>query len=294
MISGGGNTIKYTLIGSLSLLFWAISATFVVTLKHIPTYEMLSFVFFIGLIFCILYNSTFNHWNKLKNHPPYIWICGIIGICGNEIFFVFSFKNAPAAHADLINYLWPILVILFTPLLPKEKFNVKYIISAVIAFIAVIILIIEQNDITSLTEIKHEYLIGYLCAFCAALFWTVYTLVSKFYGKLTPEMIVVYCGFGFIISTSLHIYFENFVIPTAFDFLILFLMGVGTHCFAYFFWDLGIKKGDIKLLTILSYASPIISISILILLGLVQPSIILLFSAILVFLSGFIGGIKIK
>ena len=71
-------------------------------------------------------------------------------------------------------------------------------------------------------------------------------------------------------------------------------MGIATHCLAYFFWDYGVKKGNFKLLSILSYFNPIISISILIIAGYSKPTYVLFISSFLIFSAGLIGGLTWK
>lgn len=268
---------------------WAVSAVLVASLKGIPTYEILTIVFFIGFVCSVLYNIKNNNWKNITKHPFYIWVVGIIGIFGNELLFIMSFKYAPVAHADLINFLWPIMVILFSALLPNEKFHFRYLIASIIAFIAIYILIFYDN--TGVISFEYQYIKGYVFAFSAALFWTCYTLISKSYGKLKPEMIGIYCGFGLVLSFCMHLYCEETVIPSFSNILALVFIGIATHCLAYFFWDYGIKKGNLKLLSILSYFNPIISILILILLGFAKPSIALCLATVLIFIAGVIGGI---
>ena len=49
-------------------------------------------------------------------------------------------------------------------------------------------------------------------------------------------------------------------------------LGVGPVGAAFFAWDYGVKRGNIKLLGTLSYASPLLSTVMLILCGRAQPS----------------------
>jgi len=271
---------------------WAISATSVASLKKIPTYEILSIVFLIGFICSASYNTYNRNWKKTLDHPFYIWIIGIIGIFGNEVLFIESFKHAPVAHVDLINFLWPIMVIFFSSLFPKEKLQFRYFLASLIAFIGIYILIFydEGQNI----NFQHQYIKGYLYALFAAFFWTFYTIISKFYGKLKTEMIGIYCGLGFILSFLMHLAYEKTIMPTLSNFISLIFMGIATHCLAYFFWDYGVKKGNFKLLSILSYFNPIISISILIIAGYSKPTYVLFISSFLIFSAGLIGGLTWK
>jgi len=278
---------KYpTVIGYSALIFWALAAPFTVKIRAIPVFETLTVVFTVSFFVSIIRLTYSGRWAELKQ-PWFLWCIGFLGIYGNDLLYIAAFKHAPPAQADLINYLWPVIVILFTGLLPDEKLSFKHILAAAFGFTGVYVLINQNGE-----GLDSQYLFGYILAFLDAVVWSVYTLVARRFGKSPVEMIGMYCGAGAICSFFIHFYFEPFYTPQLNQWIILFCMGLTTQCLAYFFWDFGIKRGDFKLLSILSYGNPILSIAFLILFGMAKPSFELFLACILVSFGGLIGVIR--
>lgn len=272
-----------TAIGYSALVFWALAAPFVVKIKSLPIFEILTIVFAVSFVLSAVKLTLFRQWSTLKQ-PWFLWIIGILGIYGNDLFYILAFQHAPAAHADLINYLWPILVIVLTGSLPNETLSIRHLLAACVGFSGIYILITQNEQGFDL-----QYLSGYLLAFVDALIWSLYTLAARHFGKTPVEIIGIYCGIGAVCSLLLHLQLETGIAPQLEQWIILITMGATTQCLAYFFWDFGIKRGDFKLLTILSYGNPILSILFLILFGMAKLSAALCLACLLVTLGGIIG-----
>ena len=118
---------KSLLIGELGLLMWAIGASLVASLRALPPYEIIAVACFVSLLISILHLTWRKQWCGLLGRPAYLWIAGILGFCGNEVFYVEGFKHAPAAQAELVTQLWPLLLILLSAFLPKEKLSIKHL-----------------------------------------------------------------------------------------------------------------------------------------------------------------------
>ncbi len=272
-----------TFIGYSALIFWALAAPFTVKIKDIPIFETLTIVFTISFFFSAIKLTLCKQWHTLKQ-PWFLWLIGFLGIYGNDLLYIAAFKHAPAAQADLINYLWPIFVILFTGLLPDEKLSFRHVLAASLGFTGIYVLINQSGQ-----GMESQYLFGYILAFLDAVIWSIYTLVARRFGKSPVEMIGIYCGVGAICSLFIHFQWETTLIPANNQWLILIVMGMTTQCLAYFFWDFGVKRGDFKLLSILSYGNPILSILFLIFFGMADASYELFIACALVSLGGLVG-----
>jgi len=85
-------------------------------------------------------------------------------------------------------------------------------------------------------------------------------------------MVGLYSAFGFLITLSSHLTFEETVIPTGIELLTITFMGIATYGTAFALWDYGVKKGNLKLLSILSYGTPIVSVGLLVICGYSAPT----------------------
>jgi drug/metabolite transporter (DMT)-like permease len=283
-------SIKATIIGQLALFIWAMSVCGIVVLKDIPAFEILSVLFFSGLIASSVMNTIYGNWKVVTTHPKYVLLAGIVGIIGNDIFYIFAFKYAPAAHVDLIALSWPMIVLILASIFLNESIKFHHIFACIIAFLGIYTLLVAESGIGVFDE---EYLFGYLCALTSAILWAIYVIISRKYIKCTPELFAVYCGIGSAFAISMHFIFEVTVIPTSNQLVILIFMGITTHSIAYYGWDFAIKKGHFKLLNILSYGNPIVSVMGLVFFGFAELTDELFIAMIMVFIAGIISGWKI-
>lgn len=277
-----------TLIGYYGLFFWTIAPVLVSSVRNIPTFQVLCTALGVSFTSTALFLTYTKRWKLLKQ-PIRLWIIGILAIYGNDVLYIAAFKYAPPAQADLISYLWPILVILFSGLLPKEKFTLKHLLAGLLGFTGIYVLL---NDRAEFSQFQTEYVIGYLLALGSAIVWSIYTLTARHYGQTRSEAIGVYCGVGMLCSLLTHYHLETFVPPTSEQWLAMITMGLTTQGLAYFCWDYGVKRGDFKLLNVLSYSNPIVSVLLLIVFGYAEPSLALLSACVLITLGGMMAGIS--
>ncbi len=280
---------KYTMIGYLGLFCWSMAPVLNASVKSIPIFQILFIALGISFIASSIILTKNNKWTTLKQ-PGFMWLVGILGIYGNDVCYIAASKYAPVFQVGLINYLWPLFVVIFSSILPKETIKIKYIFAAIIGFCGIYMLLIIGNDDGH--GFKVEYLYGYVFAFLGAIIWSIFVLLSRLYKNSPPEIIGMYCGIGAFFSVLIHLKYEIFVMPNFTEGATLLFMGLLTQGIAYMMWDTGIKKGNFRLLTILSYGNPIIAVMLLFLFGYVFLSSTLLISCILITFSGLIAGVN--
>lgn len=226
--------------------------------------------------------------------PAIVWIVGLVCVTGNNFVYIFGFQYAPPEQVDLINFLWPIMVVVVAGFLPKEKFSMTSIISALLGFIGVYILLLSDEGTAAF---QPQYLTGYIFGALSAITWTIYTLFSRTRKEVPCEMVGLFSGFGFLISLTNHLAFEETIIPTTTELMTLTFMGVTTYGTAFALWDYGVKKGNLKFLSTLSYGTPIASIGLLVIFGYSAPTGSLAISCLLVVIGSTLNltlaGIKI-
>lgn len=279
-----------TFIGYIGVLFWAFSALFNVFLRDIPTFEIITAAYGIASMGIFLKVALKNEWYKFKQ-PLAIYLIGLLGIFGNDIFYIAAFKQLPAVQADLINYLWPIVLVVFSGFLPKEKFNLYHIFAALLAVIGTYFLLTHGSG---LGGFNLHYIWGYSLAISGVAVWCFYVLVSRNFPKIPIEMVAMYCGIGAVLSLCLHYKLEPTVLPSAREWCILILMGLTSQGLAYVFWAYGIKKGNLVLLSILSYGNPILSVLLLVAFGYAGLSSSVFVASIFITLAGLVAAFDVQ
>ena len=251
--------ITATVAGYSALLMWSCSGLFSTILRTLPIFEVLLITFFVSLVFTSSLITTQKSWHRVKQ-PTLLWLIGMGAILGNDVLFLAAFHYAPAAEVDLISYLWPLIVALFTGLLPNESFSLRHILAALCGFCGLYYLlpILHHHD-----GLQLKFIPGYLCAFADALIWGSYVLVSRYYKQTHPMTTGLYTGMLTPIVLVLHLCFEPTVWPNSQQWFCLIAVGLTTHSSAYILWDYGVKRGHFKILTLLTYTAPFISILLL-------------------------------
>lgn len=278
---------KYpNLSGYISLLLWSTCALATTQILRLPIFEILSIIFLSSFLLHSARLTLQKKWHLVRQ-PLSQWVLGISGVGVQQISYIFAFKLAPAAEVDLIVYLWPIFVTLLAMLKEKNSSRFRYLVGALIGFLGITLL----NQGHDFLNLSGEVLKGFGFAFVCALSWSFYSVTSKRIPHVPSEVIGLYMGFSLLLTFPFHFMTEKFMMPSWWEASILTYMGVFTSGFAYYLWDYGMKKGNIFLLSVLSYMNPIVSISFLILAGVVAPTKTLAMSAFLVAVGGLIGGV---
>ncbi len=243
------NEKKQSLIlGSITILCWGSLATFGNLLIHLPPFYILGVTFLIG--------SLPAFFKIKKMFPPWrVLLWGVGGYFGYHFFLFYSFRYAPAIEANLINYLWPVILVLITPVVfPKEKLKIYHIVGAILSILGSVLLVLGKG-----AELDNGNLKGYLLALGAAFTWPVYSIGKKKIGKVEVWAVGSFCFVSGILCLITHTLIEPRVVLQSRDAWLLFFMGIGPFGLAFYFWDLAMKKGDSRVIGALAYLTPVLS-----------------------------------
>jgi drug/metabolite transporter (DMT)-like permease len=69
---------------------------------------------------------------------------GITGLFGYHFFYFFAIKNAPAVEANLLNYLWPLLIVLLSSFLPNERLRWFHIVGSLLGLLGAFLLVSKK------------------------------------------------------------------------------------------------------------------------------------------------------
>lgn len=280
-----------TWVGFLSLLCWACGSSMLASLYSIPIFEILSFT--LGLSFLLTcFKLTYQkRWRILKETPWTMWVIVTAGIYGNDLCLVTATKYAPPAHVHLLNYLWPTFVVIFSGLLPKEKWQLRYVLAGLVGLYGVFLLMTQGEG-------EYGFVWDYRWGYCVAIFgasvWSIYCLLIRHFEKTPSELIGMGCGVGALCSFLVHLKFESFVLPETSQWMILLMIGTTTSCMAFYFWDYGAKFGNIRLLSILSYVNPLLALGLLCYLGKAEFTSSLATAAVVIVAAPIFASLKVK
>ena len=251
---------KATLIGFSAILLWGALALFTAATAGIPPFQLLAMTFAVAFLLGLAQwaRAGQNPFHRLALPVP-VWLLGVGGLFGYHFFYFMALKNA-----SLIAYLWPLLIVVFSALLPGERLRWHHIAGAVMGLSGSVVLIIRDGGLA----FDSQYSIGYLAAAICALTWSGYSVLSRRFGHIPTDAVGGFCAATAILATICHFIFEVTVVPSgAGQWLAIIALGLGPVGLAFFTWDYGVKKGNIRVLGAASYCAPLLSTLLLVAFG---------------------------
>jgi len=284
--------VRSTIIGSLAVPIWGTFAVLVtLTENRIPPFQMLAMTFFIA--FSVMMTHWLYHGHlgfEFIRQRKLAWMIGVGGLFGYHLFFFIAMANAPAVEASLLNYLWPLLIVLFSSLLPGEQLALRHVLGALLALFGCWLLITGQGDGTK-NGFEMQYLPGYIAGVIAAVLWGAYSVSSRLVKEVPTGAVGWYCLATSILATLCHIAFEQTIWPNGWiQWLGVLGLGLGPVGVSFFLWDRGIKHGNLQLLGVFAYGAPLISTVLLVLAGESPYSHNLLLSCLAITFGALIAG----
>jgi drug/metabolite transporter (DMT)-like permease len=258
-----------TLTGLGAVALWSLLAVLTAATGTVPPFQLAAMTFAIGGgVGALSWLARPDALHALRQ-PPVVWTLGVGGLFGYHALYFAALRLAPPAEAGLLNYLWPLLIVLFSALLPEERLKLAHVVGALLGFAGVVVLVSGRADLA----MRPEYSLGYACAFAAAFVWSGYSVLSRRFGTVPTDAVAGFCLATSALSLLCHLAFETTVWPIGWsEWLALAALGAGPVGLAFYLWDIGVKRGDIRLLGVGSYAAPVLSTLFLVLAGYAEPT----------------------
>ncbi|MFO7854740.1 MAG: DMT family transporter, partial [Paracoccaceae bacterium] len=247
--------LRATLIGAVAVLLWSLLALLTVRSGTVPPFQLTAICLAIAATVGLVWGAA--HGRALPRAPVRAWALGAAGIFGYHFFYFTALRNAPAAEASLVAYLWPLLIVLFSGLLPGERLTPAHALGALVAFAGAALVL--SPAVGSGPAPGHAAL-GFASAVAGALTWSGYSVLNRRFPDTPTESVTGFCAVGAVLSALAHLATETTAWPAdAGEWLAVLGLGLGPVGLAFFVWDLGTKRGDIQLLGTMAYAAPVLS-----------------------------------
>jgi drug/metabolite transporter (DMT)-like permease len=275
-----------TLIGLSAILMWSLLSVLTVATGRIPAFQLLAMTFAIGAAAAAA--SWIGRPDAIRalKQPPMAWAVGVGGLFGYHALFFVALRLAPPAEAGLLNYLWPLLIVVLSSLLPGERLAPHHIIGAMLGLAGTVLLLAGKP----LAHFEPAHGAGFAAAFVAAFVWAGYSVMSRKLKSVPTDAVAGFCLATALLAFAVHVSFEVTVWPDSIGpWLAIAALGVGPVGAAFYAWDIGMKRGDIRVLGAASYATPLLSTGFLIMAGYAVPSANIAFAAALIAGGGLIA-----
>ena len=283
---------RATVAGFGAVVLWS-SLTALTTLSgRIPPFELTALTFSGGTVVGLIYARVSGQsLNVLGRVPWYAWALGIYGLLGYHVCYFLALRLAPPLEASLINYLWPLLIVVMAGALPTRvggrRLRWQHVAGALLGFAGTALILAQSRGRPDFSGA----LTGYLFAVAAGLIWSSYSVATRLLRDVPNIAVIGSCAGTALGAALLHVSLENWVWPeTGGQWLAIVALGVGPLGAAFYLWDAGMKHGDLLRLGLASYATPLMSTLVLAALGLAQLTPLLVAAALLVSIGAIIAG----
>jgi drug/metabolite transporter (DMT)-like permease len=236
-----------------AILLWSTLATFGVALAHLPPLFLTGCALSIGALPGI---THFRQWRV----PATTLLLGIGGLFGFHFLLFLALRNAPPVEANLVNYLWPLLIVLLTPLLlPGWRLKWHHVIAAATGFAGAALAIGAAP-----AAFAPAATLGFAFAAGSALIWACYSLLTRRVALFSSWAIGGFALASGLLALVCHALFEAPAQLRAGDAGLLLLLGLGPMGGAFYLWDIAMKRGDPRVIGVLAYATPLLSTALLV------------------------------
>ncbi|TQM10428.1 EamA domain-containing membrane protein RarD [Pseudoxanthomonas sp. 3HH-4] len=258
---------RATLAGLVAILLWASLALLTTATGNLPPFQVLAIGFGIAAVLGLLRAGVRGSagWRELRQPLP-AFALSTLALFGYHALYFIALKRAPAVEANLLNYLWPLLIVVFAGLFGGVSVRPGQWLGTGLGLIAAVLLVTRGRSL----QIEPLHVPGYVAALGAALIWSLYSVLNRRHAEVPSAAITVACTGVAVLGAIAHLLGEETITPTASQWAVLVLMGIGPVGAAFWMWDHGTKRGDIALLGSLSYLAPLLSTLLLVASGRAQ------------------------
>ena len=243
-----------------AIVLWSALASLGLALGALPPFLLTGISLLIGSLLALPY--VLRDWRVWRVSLGTLAL-GIYGLFGYHFLLFVALRDAPAVEANLVNYLWPLLIVVLAPLvLPGMRLRAAHVLAALMGFAGAAVAIVGAG--TSGSALHGGWHWGYLSALGAAFIWASYSLLTRRVPAFSTAAIGLFALVSGLLALLCHRMFEAPVSIAPHQWWLLLAMGVGPLGAAFFLWDKALKVGDPRQIGVLSYLTPLGSTALLV------------------------------
>ena len=253
--------MKSDLFALSAIALWSVLAALGVSLSHVPPFLLTGIALLIGSLIALpLSRFKLSAWKV----PLGTLALGIYGLFGFHLLLFIALRTAPAVEANLINYLWPLGIVVLSPLmLPGLRLRSAHVGASLLGFMGAAVAILGRSAHSG--ELSGAFHSGYVFAFGSAVIWATYSLGTRRVAHFDTAAVGSFAAVSGVLSLICHFFFEPSVTLSAGDVVRIAILGIGPLGGAFFLWDAAIKTGDPRRIGVFAFLTPLLSTIVMVL-----------------------------
>lgn len=242
-----------------AIVLWALFATLVRHVGNAPP------LYLTGVALCCGSLASVHQWRQWRV-PAATWAFGTSCLFIYHVCLVAAFRYAPIAEANLVNYLWPMLIVLLAARRSPVGLRPRQLLGCGVAFAGCALAIAP-----SAAAYAPFHLAGYALAALAALAWAVYSVGPRSMGHYSSWATGGFCLGAGVLALLAHGMFEAPYSPSMSELGWIAAIGIGPLGLSFVLWDRAMRHGSASTIGSLSYLTPVLSTLALALAGAIAP-----------------------
>ena len=250
---------KTYLLAGISIFCWStVAATCKLLLGELTSIQLLWMNALVAGVFLIIFNICTGNFKKHSGYKfkDYL-IMASIGMPGTFFYYIFFYTGTdmmPASQAFIINYLWPIMSVLFACIILKEKLTFRKVTAILVSFLGVGIVVGG-----AVTNFDAKILLGALFCTLGAVSYGVFTALNqKFQYNKMLSLMSSYIA-TFIVTSVINGFNGALFMPHTGQIAGFLWNGICTVAIANSFWVMALESGKTAKVSNLAYITPFLS-----------------------------------
>ncbi|MBB3944518.1 drug/metabolite transporter (DMT)-like permease [Rhizobium skierniewicense] len=244
-----------SLIGAVGVILWATETMLVTLTTSIPPLQTVALAFmFSAAMSPAVWLLTGSHPLEAFRQPIRVWVFTVVSLVGYHSCIYYATQQAPPAAAALLQSTTPLMIVLGSAFLPGERLRWWHVVGALLGFVGVTMLVETGGEGASTgSSFFYLALIG-----VAAGLWGLYSVIARTLPDVPSSTLGVFYAASAVITFAAHFLLETWVPPQPIEWFAVAALGIFPMGLAIYFWDFGLKRGDIQALGAFSYVEPFI------------------------------------
>jgi drug/metabolite transporter (DMT)-like permease len=257
-----------TLIGFTAVLMWGLLAFLSKTAAGVPPLQLLAMSFFIGgLVGLATWPFRPGAARVLMTQPWQVWALNVGALFGCHFLYFIATRNAPIVEVNLLAYLWPLWIVVFSAFLPGEKLRPHHVVGVAMSLVGAFLVISKGQGLGFSNGLQ----LGHIIAIPYAILWASFSVTIRKYGNIPSDIVTGFCFACALLSGFTHAMIEPTLWPlSATQWSAIIALGILPMGAAFYAWDFGMKRGDTMVLGAASYAAPLLSTLVLFAAGMTE------------------------
>lgn len=255
----------FVLMPILLLMWGSLAAISKLLLNNLDSYQVLFYMYGIGsvafFVIVILKMQLSNIFSWNSSDIILLLFCGTLTFL-YDFFYLKSLELIPAVEASMLNYLFPIFIVLLAVPIHKEKLNLYKIISVAMGFMGTILLI-TKGDLANITFTNFK---GDVFAILAAVCWGLFTNLIKKNQKEMLASTFFITVVAFVLSVGAIVTTSHFVLPQRADFYGVLWLSMSNIVLGFFLYFRALKYSSASLIASFTFFTPFVALVFIVLL----------------------------